>query len=76
VANVPPGKRLVVEMAQLANPNGGFELNVVTNGTPIVYTFQQASQLVRAYADPGTAVSIAGGQAGMKAAISGYLIDF
>ena len=75
VANVPPGKRLVIEMAQLSNPNGGMELNVVTNGVQITYTFSQPSQLVRAYADAGTAVSIAGGQQGMKAAIAGYLID-
>jgi hypothetical protein len=75
VANVPAGKRLVIEMAQLSNPNGGFEMTVVTNGAQITYTFFQSSQLVRAYADAGTAVSIAGGQAGMKAAIVGYLID-
>ena len=75
VANVPPGKRLVIEMAQLTNPNGGLELTVVTNGVQITYTFSQPSQLVRAYADSGTPVLIAGGQANMKAAISGYLID-
>ncbi|HJZ83314.1 MAG TPA: hypothetical protein VKD91_23300 [Pyrinomonadaceae bacterium] len=75
VATVPPGKRLVIEMVQLANPNGGPELTVVTNGNQIVYTFFQSTELVRAYADPGSSVSIAGGQAGMKAAISGYLVD-
>ena len=75
VATVPPGKRLVIEMVQIANPNAGPELTVVTNGNQIVYGFFQPNQLVRVYADPGTPVSIAGGQAGMRAAISGYLVD-
>ncbi|HEV8140338.1 MAG TPA: hypothetical protein VGP81_11245 [Pyrinomonadaceae bacterium] len=75
VTTVPPGKRLVIEMVQLQLANVGFELTVVTNNTTITYQFFEPNQLVRVYADPLSTVQVAGGTAGTKAAISGYLVD-
>jgi hypothetical protein len=75
VTTVPPGKRLVIEMVQLQLAASGLELTVVTNNTTITYQFFEPSQLVRVYADPLSTVQVAGGQAGTRAAISGYLVD-
>jgi len=72
LTNVPPGKRLVIEMFQIGN--GGGELGLTTNNVHVVWHIQPG-QPVRAYADAGTAVTAAGAAQGLEADISGYLVD-
>ena len=73
LTNVPPGKRLVIEMFQIGGSGG--ELGVTTNNVHFVWHIQPG-QHVRAYADAGTSVTAAGApQAGLEADISGYLVN-